>query len=271
MPELAEVALSADLIKPLVKEQIIINAFNTPNSRYANNPSVGLVEFNKSLPLQVIDVQTRGKFMYWTFDNDWYLLCTFGMTGQWNSKRGKHPCLVMSLQNDKEIIFNDPRHFGTIKFTNNKQDLTGKLNDLGWDALKDGMNEKWINFIINTCQKSKKPIGQLLMDQSIFAGCGNYLRAECLYESKISPWRIGESLSKDEITNICQSLIDVVKISYEHQGATISTYKTPYGDEGKYSSLFKVYGQKADPLGNSIIKQTTPEGRTMHWCPTIQK
>lgn len=271
MPELAEVALSADLIKPLIKDQVIVNAFNTRNSRYALKPSEGLEEFNKHLPCKVINVETRGKFMYWTFDNEFYMFATFGMTGQFSPKRGKHPCLVMYLEGDKEIVFNDPRHFGTIKFTKNKQDLTDKLNDLGWDALKDGMNEKWIKFIINTCQQSKKPIGQLMLDQSIFAGSGNYLRSEALYEAKISPWRIGKSLSENEIKDICQALVNCVKVSYEHQGATISTYKTPYGDEGKYSSLFKVYSQKQDPLGNKIIKETTPEGRTMHWCPTIQK
>ena len=57
--------------------------------------------------------------------------------------------------------------------------------------------------------------------------------------------------------------------SYKYQGATIQTYKTAYGEEGKYSSLFKVYNQKNDSLGNKIIKQDSG-GRTIHWCPTIQ-
>jgi formamidopyrimidine-DNA glycosylase len=58
--------------------------------------------------------------------------------------------------------------------------------------------------------------------------------------------------------------------SYQHQGATISTYKTVYGAEGKYSTLFKVYGQKQDSAGRKIIKQQTPDKRTIHWCPEIQ-
>ena len=59
--------------------------------------------------------------------------------------------------------------------------------------------------------------------------------------------------------------------SYQHQGATISTYKTVYGEEGRYSTLFKVYGKKLDPGGNKIVSETTPDKRTTHWVPSIQK
>lgn len=41
------------------------------------------------------------------------------------------------------------------------------------------------------------------------------------------------------------------------------------GAEGKYSSCFKVYGKKKDPLGNKIVKEDSG-GRSIHWCPTIQ-
>jgi formamidopyrimidine-DNA glycosylase len=108
------------------------------------------------------------------------------------------------------------------------------------------------------------------MDQSIFAGVGNYIRAEALYLAKISPWRQANLMKKEEVVTLCQALADVMNESYSHQGATILTYKDAYGAEGKYSSCFKVYGQATDPLGNPIIKEETPEGRTIHWCPTIQ-
>ena len=107
------------------------------------------------------------------------------------------------------------------------------------------------------------------MDQGIFAGVGNYIRAEALYLSKLSPFRPASKLSEDEVHNLCQHIVDVMEESYKYQGATIQTYKTAYGEEGRYSSLFKVYGQKSDPLGNKIIKQDSG-GRTIHWCPSIQ-
>jgi formamidopyrimidine-DNA glycosylase len=281
MPEGVEVKLSADLIKPLIVDQIIIETEFTSNSRYATSLPDNYHEFTKNLqePCKVTDIKTKGKFMYWTFNNGWYMLCTFGMTGQWSPKRGKHPCLVIkhapSLQdNVQEMVFNDPRHFGTIKFTNDRQEVLQKLNDeLGWDPLgnySDDESIKWMNWIYNKTSKSSKPIGQVLMDQAIFAGVGNYIRAEALYVAKISPWRLCKSLSKNETTFLCQAIIKVMQDSYQHQGATIQTYRTAYGEEGRYSSCFKVYGQDADPQGNKIKKESTPDGRTIHWCPAVQ-
>jgi formamidopyrimidine-DNA glycosylase len=118
--------------------------------------------------------------------------------------------------------------------------------------------------------KSNKPIGQLLMDQSLFAGVGNYIRAEALYQAKMSPWRLGNQLTEDDLKALYEAIVSVMKESYDHQGATILTYKNAYGEEGKHSSYFKVYGQSKDPLGNIIKKEDTPDKRTIHWCPAVQ-
>lgn len=285
MPEGVEVKLSAETIKPLIQNHVLIFAKTTANSRYGTKDPEGLSAFTKAMEaeelyhqggMQVLDIKTRGKFMYWKFSNDWYMFCTFGMTGQWAPQRGKHPCFVFThtynqtTSSSSEMVFNDPRHFGTIKFTNNKQDLTDKLNELGWDPLQDKLDDN-LPFLQMKLSATSKPIGQVMMEQNIFAGVGNYIRAEALYLAQISPWRLANQLTKDQVKLLCQSCIDVMEESYKHQGATIQTYKTAYGEEGRYSSCFKVYGKKTDPLGNKIIKEDTPDGRTIHWCPTVQK
>lgn len=214
--------------------------------------------------------------MYWTFSNGWYMFNTFGMTGQWSLQPSKHVCFKLKIS-DKDsskpssfIYFNDPRHFGTIKFTNKKQDLLDKLSELGWDPLTNNLDQnlKWLTY---TLSQTKKPIGQVLMDQTVFAGVGNYIRAEALYKSAMSPWRMSNTLTKQDIESLSKAIIDVMRESYAHQGATILTYKDAYGAEGKYSSCFKVYNKKFDPLGNMIKSESTPDGRTIHWCPNIQK
>lgn len=288
MPEGVEVKISADLIKPLVANKLVSKLWVGEKSRYANQPPEGFKEFTDLLkatddgvgwvdsPVQITNVQTKGKFMYWTFDNDWYLFSTFGMTGQWSPEAGKHVCLHIRLFDHHDIdgkvtdvYFNDPRHFGTIKFIQGKSKLTEKLGELGWDPLQRDLIE-YDNFIHSHLRASKKPIGDVLMDQGLFAGVGNYIRAEALYLSKLSPWRPSNSLTSEEIDRLQQALVDVMKESYDHQGATILTYKDAFGAEGKYSSCFKVYGQKNDPLGNKIKKETMPDGRTIHWSPAVQ-
>jgi formamidopyrimidine-DNA glycosylase len=280
MPEGVEVKLSAEIIRPLVTGHTIVTADFPSTSRYHTDAPEGLTEFlradgeSRYPTAQIQNVKTKGKFMYWEFKNEWYMFCTFGMTGQWSPKKGNHVSMYLSLVDNStgklsDIYFNDPRHFGTIKFVKGEAKLKEKLAELGWDPL-NGVSDLNLIWVASKIKSSNKPIGQLLMDQNIFAGVGNYIRAEALYLSKMSPWRSGNSLLDDEIYSLCDNLIDVMNESYQHQGATIQTYATPYGEEGKYSSCFKVYGQKKDPLGNPIIKEETPEGRTIHWCPTIQ-
>lgn len=288
MPEGVEVKISSELIKPLVINRLITEVSVGNKSRYASNPPEGFSEFNKSFqttengvgwlnnPVQILDVRTKGKFMYWSFDNGWYMFSTFGMTGQWSPNAGKHVCLRINMHNQNDIdgeftnaYFNDPRHFGTIKFTKSKQELLNKLNELGWDPLQNQLAE-YLPFLTDTLSKTNKPIGQVLMDQGVFAGVGNYIRAEALYLAKMSPWRQCSLMTKEQIVLLCEAIITVMKESYNHQGATISTYKDAYGKEGKYSSCFKVYGKRKDSVGNKIIKQNTPDKRVIHWCPAVQ-
>ena len=280
IPEGVEVRLSADLIKPLVLGKNIVDVETFETSRYADIHPDNFKDFKNILSspnsITIIDVTTKGKFMYWSFSNDWYLLCTFGMSGQWSPTKGKHPCFAVKYYEASEgvnklVYFNDPRHFGTIKFVKSQDQLKAKLNTLGWDPLKHGLNVQNINWVKNKINNSKKPISQLLMDQGIFAGVGNYIKAESLYEAKISPWRSGNSLSVDEINSLCQAIVNVMETSYKYQGATILTYKTAFGEEGRYSSCFKVYGKTVDPLGNIVKTETTPDKRTTHWVPAIQK
>lgn len=277
MPEGVEVRLSTEMIKPLVLNKRVINVFTGKNSRYKSSKPEGFANFLNYLSnniCRVVQIGNKGKFMYWQFTDDWYMFCTFGMSGQWATQEGKHPCLGLYLGEDptasfETIYFNDPRHFGTIKFVQGSKNLHKKLNELGWDPLATDLNTHF-DTIYNKVHNAGKPIGQVLMDQKIFAGVGNYIRAEALYLSRISPWRFSRLVSKDDLYTLCQSLIEVMKESYQYQGATIHTYTTVYGEEGRYSSCFKVYGQDKDPLGNSVKKGTTPDGRTIHWCPSLQ-
>lgn len=294
MPEGVEIKISAELIKPLVVGKFIRRTFIGGKGRYSTSDPEGYKEFTDSYRdssgmitivdnLKVIDVKTKGKLMYWSFDNGWYMMCTFGMSGQWSPEAGKHVCFHVNLLEDgggfSDVYFNDPRHFGTLKFVKSYALLNLKLSSLGWDPLQDSLEDVktptttikgWDVYLNHMIMKSNKPIGQLLMDQSLFAGVGNYIRAEALYQAKMSPWRLGNQLTKEDLKTLYEAITSVMKESYDHQGATILTYKDAYGAEGKYSSCFKVYGQKKDPLGNIIKKEDTPDKRTIHWCPAVQ-
>ena len=109
------------------------------------------------------------------------------------------------------------------------------------------------------------------MDQSVVAGIGNYVKAESLYLSQISPHRTVESLSEAEVFRLNNAVQAVLKEAYKRGGASIQTYKDFDGKEGQYSRKFAVYNQKKDPYGNDVHKDKTEDGRTTHWVPAIQK
>lgn len=109
------------------------------------------------------------------------------------------------------------------------------------------------------------------MDQSVISGVGNYVKAEALYLAELSPHRTVGSLTLAETDVLHQQIINVMKAAYNTGGATFSTYRNPDGSRGNAQQRFVVYGNKVDPLGNPVIKEETRDGRTTHWCPTIQK
>ena len=79
------------------------------------------------------------------------------------------------------------RNFGTIHFFKGKQCLDKKLKTLGVDMLKTFNLKKDYEFIekkMNKIKDQKKKIGVVLLEQRIFAGSGNYIRAETLYQGK---------------------------------------------------------------------------------------
>jgi formamidopyrimidine-DNA glycosylase len=289
LPEIAEVYLSAQAIKPLIQHHYIIDAYPSQQGRYGGG---SLTNENEHAPenyrsffydlkhkkeCKILDIQTKGKFMYWTFSNNWWLLNSFGMSGAWHPFQDKHPCFIFQhtanmdrIINLEEMVFNDPRHFGTIRFTNDFQDVQDKLSSLGWEPLQMPLADHF-QWIVEKLRQTGRPISQMLMDQGVFCGVGNYIKAESLYKARLSPWRPSNKLSETEIETLCQAIIEIVHESISFQGASFIFHKNADGSKGKFSGYFKVYRQKQDPLGNHIIAETTPDKRTTHWCPAIQK
>jgi formamidopyrimidine-DNA glycosylase len=272
MPEGCELRISCEKIKPIIQGKQIVNVVMGKSSRFAKNP---IANWQEILSI-VEDINVKGKLMYWKLSNGHYMLNTYGMTGQWSQTETKHSAVSLYYTDPnftsieemtakcQYLHFNDPRHFGTIKIVNQQQ-LDEKLSSLGWDPLSENLNIDWV---VKKTNKNK-PIGQILMDQKVFCGVGNYIRAEALYRAKINPWRFGKELSKEQIEELCQHIIDVMQESYRLQGASFLTYANVDEERGKYSGFFKVYAQKTDPNGYSIIREEMGD-RTIHWCPEVQ-
>jgi formamidopyrimidine-DNA glycosylase len=99
------------------------------------------------------------------------------------------------------------------------------------------------------------------MDQKVISGIGNYLRADVLWSSKISPFRKVKDLTEKEINNIYNITRTLTWTSYDYpKGIKLKTIKTNIKLPYTYKRNFFVYGQENDIYGNKIIKKELFEG-----------
>lgn len=279
MPEGPELKHSRDRLKEILVGQKLLDAWPTKSGRYKNTSPEGMERLN--FPLEVKSIDTKGKFMWWTLSSEssiFYMWCTYGMSGQWTLRSDKHAAFVFQFNRSgskitrdyQHVYFVDPRHFGTIKFIYNDEQHKKKLSTLGPDILSDVPMTAEV-FAQRILSKPNRVISEILMDQSCVSGVGNYLRAEALWVSSVSPWRKPIEMSSQEICSLHENLLEIAKNSYESGGATIHTYKNVDSSKGSFVDRFAVYGRKFDLEGNEVKREVDAGGRTIHWSPNRQK
>tara|TARA_B100001057_G_scaffold498549_1_gene605892 strand:- start:487 stop:1293 length:807 start_codon:yes stop_codon:yes gene_type:complete len=246
-----------------------LTEINILSGRYLKKPLPGLKELKEDLPLLVQGVGVHGKFIYTIFENKFNLWSTLGMTGSWQKVMTNHSRVEMVFESGKVIYFNDMRNFGTLRYCRDPKLLASKLESLGPDMLAlDVENEI---FISQMRKNNHHNITKILMDQSVISGVGNYIKAEALWLARLSPHRKISDISDSSLKILNKAIKSVMKESFVSGGATIRSYKDFFGESGNYGNRFMVYNQKNDPDGNEVIKEKTPDGRTTHWVPEIQR
>ena len=267
MPEGPEVKRVIDFLSKF--DGSFLHDVKIISGRYSRHgPFEGYYALKEMLPLKIVNVNCQGKFIYFYFENDTSLWCTLGMSGAWLNHRRNHARVELKIDNS-QVWYDDVRNFGTLKFVTDVKQLASKLGKLGHDPLKREIDCKYFKERVK--KKKNKTIAEVLMKQDIIAGIGNYLKAEILYASQVSPHRSCDSLSDKELHRICKFTNEIMSTSYSSGGATILTYKDENGNPGTFSRRFMVYNQKEDPLGNRVIRETTKDKRTTHWVPEVQK
>jgi len=280
MPEGPEVRSLVDQLNRNVKNKTL-KSIEIKKGRYVKHgPPKGYKKFIKELPLKVKKVNCKGKFIYWEFKNsDFSMWNTLGMSGWWVKTDQKHSNIKFTF-NDSVLYFKDMRNFGTFTFCD-KSNLEKKLNTLGPDILetKDEVDE-----FIRKVEKKRSDImiGSVLLDQKIAAGCGNYLRSECLYIARISPFREVGNMKKEELIKIWDILRQLGWYFYdEKKGIKKGIINSKYKIRSKYKKtgpsdykpgegFFLVYRQDKDPLGNKVLHKKI-KTRMVHYVESLQK
>ncbi len=268
MPEGVEITILRDILEPKIKDTVL-QEVEILSGRYMNGKPKGYARFVKDLPLKVKNVKNKGKFLYIEMDENWSIWVTFGMTGYFYDEENEHSRLAFTFKKGRKKIklyYNDQRNFGTIKF-DNYENLKKKLKTLGPDMLNEKVTFDQFKKIIDKVRNKEKQIVMVLNDQKVMAGIGNYLRAEILYDAKLSPFRTLKSLKEADLKKLHKSIIKIMKKSYEGQK------KDNFIKESEYieNYEFQVYGADKDKKGNKVSNEKLEDGRTIWFVKNEQK
>lgn len=126
--------------------------------------------------------------------------------------------------------------------------------------------------VLSKISSSGKPIGGLLLDQSIVAGIGNIFRAEILFEIGLNPTMPGNELSKSQLDAIWKSTLKMMRVSLKHGRIISVTAKEAGKPLAKLTEKerVRVYGKQECGQCGGTIATDEVASRKMHWCPTCQ-
>ncbi len=135
---------------------------------------------------------------------------------------------------------------------------------LGADPLGDSPRPRALG---ERLRRSKRPIGALLLDQSLFSGIGNVYRAEILFLAKIHPETPGSALSATDVDRVWRLAKELLR-----RGADANRIVTVKGANRrtKRSEALYCYKRSQCRVCESAIARTLTGGRAMFHCPTCQ-
>src|SRR5215204_6297780 len=123
----------------------------------------------------------RGKYLVWELEDDVFLLMHLRMTGTLlldPEPPPRHARVRMSL-GDHELVFDDPRRFGTGELALGPEALAAFFDArLGVEPLEQDFTGEHLHALAKT---SRAPVKAFLLDQKRVAGVGNIYADEALF------------------------------------------------------------------------------------------
>ena len=185
----------------------------------------------------------------------------------------KHTRIRFFDKNNNELRYIDVRSFGQMWWINKDLSLKKIIKGLGSLGPEPFSKDFDANYLKKVISKRTKSIKAILLDQTIVAGIGNIYADESLYSAGILPFRKAQTIKKNELIKLKESIVTVLKKSIGSGGTTFSDFRDLEGENGNFGLQTNVYrrtGKECRKCGNLIEKQKIA-GRSTHWCPKCQK
>jgi formamidopyrimidine-DNA glycosylase len=264
MPELPEVETARRRVEHHFVGRRIVAVATVPDRIVYDGVSPR--RFAEALRGRRVDaVRRKGKHLWMELDRRPWPLFHFGMSGSFEIYRdGARPRfwrLELVADDGTRLAMPDPRRFGRIRLQQHPE-REHPLASLGFDAL-DGLPP--VPTLLALLGRRAAPVKSVLLDQSLFAGVGNWIADEALYQAGLDPRRPASSLAPAEVARLRARL-----------GAIVRRAVAAGADDARFPRTWLFHrrwgrdAQARTARGERIVHLTIG-GRTTAWVPSRQR
>ncbi len=259
MPELPEVYGYQQYINSTSLQQRIVS-FNVRDTRLIKKP---LKDFQELLLGNLWQGTERiGKYLFIHIDTGEVLVMHFGMTGRPSyyyetMERPRFGHIEVVFDNGYHFAFETKRKFGWWDITDSVENYR-KEHRLNVDA-----RELTFEAFLKAAAHRKTAIKNVLMNQSVTTGVGNWIADDVLYQAQIHPLKKANTLSEKEFKVIYDKLQHVIKVAIE--------LETRYNDFPDYFLIHNRKGREGCYHTGAALEKIKVGGRTTYFSPEWQQ
>ena len=216
----------------------------------------------------------RGKFILAELGGDRTLLVHLRMSGHLDlapagSRPRRHDRVVWTLDDGRQLRFEDTRKFGRVWLV---RDPAQVLGELGPEPL--GISPAAFAAGLSSRARLLKP---LLLDQTFLAGIGNIYSDEALWAARLHPRRRSDTLTAAQAAELLRAIQAALRKGIRNLGTTFGAGQThfvlPRGERGRNQEELNAYGQTGAPCPRcgTPIRRILVGQRSTHLCPACQR
>ncbi|MBM3208537.1 MAG: DNA-formamidopyrimidine glycosylase [Chlamydiae bacterium] len=227
-------------------------------------------EFLQAIENQkILKITRQGKYIVFHLSLG-YLFVHLRMTGKFLfTLPCKHERVRLFLDDGRILYYADQRKFGRFSLSKTL-DL---MENIGIDPFSKEFTLEFLRSLLCSHSRQIKPF---LLDQKYIAGLGNIYVDEALWEAKIHPERLSNTLSERQIQELYAAIPKVLEKGIKNLGTSLGAHRSNYysvsGRKGGNQYKLNVFRRDGEPCarcGEMIIKVKVAQ-RGTHICPNCQ-
>lgn len=295
MPELPEVETVRRGLQPVMEGARIVSVeARRPDLRFPFPE-----KFTERLTGSTITaLGRRAKYLTMHMDGGPTLICHLGMTGSFRieageesatpgifhyerSKDAAHDHVVFNLaspQGSHRVVFNDPRRFGFMLFSETVPDQHPMLSGLGVEPTGNTLDGPLLSSLL---KDRRTPLKAALLDQRLIAGLGNIYVSEALWRARLSPLRAAGTIAtsgkkaKAQSERLAEAIRSVIADAIAAGGSSLRDYMHTDGSLGYFQHSFAVYDREGvacpTPGCTGHVERIVQSGRSTFYCRACQE